>query len=136
MKKSIIWILLVILVAGVSFWCGTIYQKSQAHTTLAGQFSGRLGRTGSGGGVTAGQIISTDANGITIQLQNGSSQIVLVSNRTQINKMTSGALKDLSVGTNVIVTGTANSDGSLTAQSVQIRPAGFIPPTGSAVTSP
>jgi hypothetical protein len=36
--------------------------------------------------------------------------------------MTTGAISDLTIGTQVSVTGTANGDGSITAKSVQIKP--------------
>jgi len=37
-------------------------------------------------------------------------------------KAAQGSMSDLSIGENVTVTGVTNSDGSITAQSVQVRP--------------
>jgi hypothetical protein len=145
MNKKIVWVIVAfIIVGGGSFYGGMAYAKSQ--TPARGQFAGlaggagRTGARGAGGGFTTGQVISAGNGSITIQEQSGSTEIVLVSSSTSILKSTSGSLSDLTPGTTVVVTGTANSDGSLTAQSVQIRPAGangpMIPAGGSAPTTP
>jgi hypothetical protein len=81
----------------------------------------------------AGQVLSKDANGITVQLMNNvpggnstststGSKIVIISGSTAISKYDAGTSADLAVGQQVVVTGTDNSDGSVTAQNVQIRP--------------
>ena len=87
---------------------------------------GRFG--GAGSGFISGQILSKDANGITVEMhsgaqgQSGGSKIVLLSSSTQVMETAEGSAEDLSVGDQVTVMGTTNTDGSVTAQSVQIRP--------------
>ena len=137
-KKIIAGIVAVVLVGG-SFYAGMVYGKSITPARGqfgTGQFMGNAAgmggtRTGMGGGLTAGEIISKDATSITIKMQDGSTKLVLIGSTTQILKTTEGSSGDLSVGTTVAVTGTANSDGSVTGQSVQIRPAGSVPLGGT-----
>lgn len=131
-KNSVlITVILVILVGAAAFFGGMQFQKSQNRSQFAGQFgaNGRGGnrqfgpRTGANGGAVVGQILSTDANSITVKMQDGSSKIVLLSGSTSINKQATGSVSDLKTGDRVAVFGTANSDGSVTAQSVQLNPA-------------
>jgi hypothetical protein len=133
MKKSALTTILVILaivIAGGSFYGGVMYAKSQSATSATAAraaFAGRGGRTGgtAGAGFVTGSVIAKDASSITLQLpNNGGSKIIFYSASTQIGKFTSGTSDDLANGTAVMVTGTTNSDGSVTAQSIQIRPAG------------
>ena len=123
-----------IIVGGGAFYAGMSYaagsQKTPSQSGFsggAGGFAGRTGaRGGAGGGFTAGTIVSSGQGTISIQQQNGSStEIVLVGQSTQILKTVAGSASDLSVGTTVTITGTSNSDGSMTANEIQIRPAGM-----------
>ena len=139
MNKNIIaGIVGVVVIVGAAFYGGMVYGKSSSPARgqfSNGQLTGRpdgaagMGVRGgmNGGGFTAGEILSKDESSITIKMQDGSTKIVLVGSSTQIMKSTTGSSDDLTTGTNVTVTGTANSDGSITAESVQIRPAGSIP---------
>ena len=68
----------------------------------------------------SGEIIGSDDKSVTVKLQDGSSKIVLLSDSAQINKASVGAKEDLKTGENIVVFGTTNSDGSVTAQSIQI----------------
>jgi hypothetical protein len=90
------------------------------------QFGGTQGssRAGMGrfGGAAQGEIIAKDDTSITVKLQDGGSRIVYLSASTTVARSTEGNLSDLTVGENVIVFGSAGSDGTVTAQSVQIRP--------------
>jgi hypothetical protein len=123
-----------LVIAGGSFYGGMAYAKSttpsRGQFTANGQFAGATGANRTGmrtGGFTAGQILSKDATSITIKMQDGSTKIILIGSSTQIMKTSTGSQDDLAAGTEVTVTGSANSDGSITAQSVQIRPAGALP---------
>ncbi|MDE1945374.1 MAG: hypothetical protein KGI03_03840, partial [Patescibacteria group bacterium] len=54
----------------------------------------------------------------------GSTEIVLVATSTPIMKVVAGSTADLTVGADIAAHGSGNGDGSFTASSVQIRPAG------------
>ena len=132
MKKIIPIVVAVIVVGGICFYVGTkVGESSAVSARQAGSQSFRTGgglgggRTGGGiqsGSFTGGSIISKDDKSMTVSLQNGSSKIVLFSTSTSVMKTAQGTLNDLAAGEEVTVMGGANSDGSITAQSVQIRP--------------
>jgi hypothetical protein len=145
-NKFVISLVLSILVAGgLGFYGGMIYGKQQASQAGNGRLAeangargqgffagaagagpgGTAGRLGNGaGGFSNGEIVSKDATSATLKLADGGSKIVLFSSSTRIGKTTDGTMEDLTAGTNVMVNGTANQDGSITASNIQIRPAG------------
>jgi hypothetical protein len=130
-------IIAVVIIGGGSFYAGMSYGAGHAS---AASGNGRFGATmntafGSGanggagfrgarqnGGFVGGDILSKDDKSITIKMRDGGSKIVFVSGTTEVMKAVSGSLADLSLGAQVTVMGTANQDGSVSAQSVQIRP--------------
>jgi hypothetical protein len=136
-----------IVVGGGSFYFGMKYGTASSATAQSSGYANentsggtrgaggaRGQRGGAGGGFVSGDIIAVDNTGMTIQLRNSGGQgsstptegtgskIVLFDASTQVMKTAQGSLKDLTVGEQVTTTGTANSDGSVTAQSIQIRP--------------
>jgi len=135
-NNILIMILIAVIFVGVGFFTGTKYQQSQTRaqrTQLAGQFGNRgaggvggVGGTGRTGGFRGGQvlgdIISVDSKTITVKLADGSSKIILFSDTTSINQASTATVSDLKVGSKVSAFGTANSDGSVTAQSIQLNP--------------
>jgi len=135
MKKTVIIIVIVAVVCGVGgFFGGMVYGKS---TKSSSQFArgmqdgGNFAADGqtktgnrTGGNITNGEIISKDAKSITIKTADGSSKIVLFSGSTEVGKFTTTTTDVLNVGENVMVSASANSDGSLTAKSIQVRTAG------------
>ena len=105
--------------------CSIVKGKIRDQQLAVRTFQTRVNRTGGGGNFISGSIISEDSTSITLQLAgNAGSKIIFYSGYNSNWKMASGTASDLSTGTNVSVTGTTNSDGSVTAQSIQIRPAG------------
>jgi hypothetical protein len=141
---------IVLAVGGGSFYGGMKYEQSQSP---AAKFANRANggfqqgntsstRSGSsrvnGGGMAIGEIISKDATGITIKLRTGGSKIILMSGSTEMTKQTEGTADDLATGKQVSVTGTANSDGSISAQSIQIMSSSTMPtiPGGSGTQPP
>ena len=139
MKKTIPILLILILAVGIgAFYGGMKYNQSKnplsrfsnqnfqnmtpAQRQQLLQRNGTNTRAGANGtNFISGQIISKDNNSLTIKMPDGSSKIVFFSNSTEISKSASGTPDDLTVGTTVSANGSANQDGSITAQSIQIR---------------
>jgi hypothetical protein len=136
MNKTIALIIGVVLIAGGSFYAGVKYNQSSAKSGARnfqtfggaqGQFAGRrgTGANAAGAGFLTGTIIAKDDKSITVKSRDGGSKIVFVGNSTMVMKAATGSIVDLSIGQDVTTTGSVNSDGSVTASSVQIRPAGM-----------
>ena len=152
MKKTLLTVLAVaVVVGGGAFYGGMKYAQGRisqgfwegmANINLSGQSpsgqgglrGGRAGTTGTDGGFTAGEIIAKDDKSITVKLRDGlsgqgGSKIVFFSDATEISKFANGAAADLEIGKSVSLSGKANSHGSITAQSIQLRPMPVSTPT-------
>ncbi len=124
----IITIIIALVVGVAAFYGGMQYQKNQNANIGTRQFmmggqNGQMGqRRGSfqGSRPVNGEIVSQDANSITVKMRDGSSKIINLSDKTTINKASEGTKADLKTGENVTAFGTTNSDGSVTAQNVSI----------------
>lgn len=137
-KVVAIAVIAVIAVGAGSFYGGTIYEKSRLEKQglirssnisdrmqKGGQRAtpGGFNRGGENGEFVAGEIISKDEKSITVKTKDGGSKIVFFSDSTQIGKTTQGSSVDLNNKQEVVINGQSNSDGSIVAQNIQIRPA-------------
>jgi hypothetical protein len=84
----------------------------------SGLFAGPGGRNG--GNMVSGSIIAADSTSITVKTGNGSTKIILVSGSTSISLVAAGSIADLKTGENVVVTGSANDDGTVTAANIRL----------------
>ncbi len=147
MKKVLPIIIALIIIGGGAFYGGMKYSQSKALQGFVredfeelrnlspeerqqrfqemgaagvGFIGGRMAdRTDSG--FANGEIISKDEQSITIELRDGGSKIVFYSDSTEVSKFTSGTSDDLEIGKSVTINGTANEDGSITAELIQLR---------------
>jgi hypothetical protein len=103
-------------------------QTAVRDSTRTGGFGGGRGM-GANGGFLAGTVAAKDATSITINTRDGSSHIVILTPSTSVSKSVNGALTDVSVGSTIMVSGTSNSDGSVSAANIQLRPAMPAAPT-------
>ena len=128
MKNNTILIAIIaaLVFGGGGFFAGQQYQKNQRMTGQSDR-SGNPGQRRFGGQngnnrPVAGEILNADDKSITVKMMDGSSKIVLLSDKTQINKAATASKSDLKTGEKVAVFGSENSDGSLTAASIQLNP--------------
>jgi len=121
-----------IIFALAGFAAGIEYQKRKllSKSSNTQNFPGGNGnqasintrqRGGLQGGMAAGDVIAKNANSITLKMRDGSSRIVFFSDSTQITKQVAGTLDDVIIGSSVMIQGTSNSDGSITAQVISLR---------------
>lgn len=125
MNNKILAVVGIIIIAGISFFAGTQYQKSKTTSSFQGQGGQRgnfMQRSGQNFRPVKGEIISKDGNSITVKLADGGSKIIIVSGKTVYSKSSNGSKEDLKTGDKVMAIGSENSNGSITAQDIQINP--------------
>jgi len=140
-KKAWITVVVVaVVVGGAAFWGGMTYAASKTTASTASRFAagtagfagrtGAAGFSGAAGGGTVGTVVQVGSGSFTVQLPTSTSttattgtKIVLVDSATEIDELEAVPVSNLQVGQSVTVAGTSNSDGSVTASSVMIRPA-------------
>jgi flagellar basal body-associated protein FliL len=126
-KSLIITVVVALAVGAIGFFGGMKYSQSRRGAAFR-QFANGQGFTQRDGSGTnrngfrpvSGEIIATDDNSITVKLPDGSSKIVIISDETQINKADTASKDDLTNGQTVAVFGQENSDGTVSAQNIQI----------------
>ena len=135
MKKALPVIVLLIIVGGGSFYGGMKYADSKAAAGAAARRSGSFAQNGggafgnrrgggqAGAGFVNGEVIAIDGASLTVKLRDGGSKIIFFSTSTKITETIDGTADDLKVGENISINGSANADGSVTAQNIQLRPA-------------
>lgn len=133
-------ILIGVIALGAGFFGGMQYQKSQVPSFQFGngvngqnfrqgmmnggsQQNNQTGRMmGRGNGAVRGEIINADDKTITVKLTDGSTKLVLIGSGSTVSQSVTATVKDLTVGKQVAVFGTANTDGSVTAQTLELNP--------------
>jgi Domain of unknown function (DUF5666) len=141
-KQWVTLVVVAVVFAGGGFFGGMKYQASKTPAPAArfggaggaGAFAGRRlgGGAGGAGSFVSGSVLSVNGTSITVKNMAGGSQIAILAPSTQYRKAVDGSSSDVTVGSIVTITGTTNSDGSLTAQSVQIRAATSTQPSTQA----
>lgn len=124
--------LIVIGVGAMAFFGGMKYQESiSPGARLAGFANGGTRAVGmrtngqqSRMGIrpVSGEILSSDEDSLTVKIQDGGSKIVLYTEKTTINKASVAEKSDVKTGEKVMIIGTENTDGSMTAQNIQLNP--------------
>ncbi len=120
--QIIISVIALSVVAGGAFYGGMFYKGSQIPQRNSQRAGVNGARFQTGASFVNGTVLSMDNQSIAVKGRDGSSRIVFYSGTTEVGKFVNGATSDLKNGENITVTGKVNSDGSITAQSIQIRP--------------
>jgi len=136
--KIILGIVIALALAGGSFFGGTVYGKSQAQADLQTRFAaGRTGAFPGGlaqgqangtrtnqGSMLIGEIKSVTADTLIVTDRDNNKITVKVADTTLIEKNMSVKVTDLAAGETVVISGNKAADGTITARSLQVAPAG------------
>lgn len=124
-KKTIAIIIAALICLGVGFFAGIKYQGSRKSKDMPdniqqgtlpngkGSINGRAGSAGNQ--PVSGEITSIDNGSITVKTQDGGSKIVTLSSSTAVKIANEGSISDLTEGDTVVVNGTTDSNGTLSA---------------------
>lgn len=123
-KNLIISVVSSIIMLALGFFGGIQYQRNKL-SKFSNNFPGngmrnQMGQRSGGFNQVRGTVLSKDEKSLTVKLQDNSSKIILMTDSTQINKVDKGVLDDIKVGEEISVFGNTNSDGSVTANNVQV----------------
>jgi len=124
-------IITAVIALAIGFAAGYFIHTSSAKTLAGGTFartggstfSGTRGGAANGAGFLTGTVAAKDSGSITLNTRDGSSHVVLITPATTVSKSVTGSQSDVAVGSTIIVSGTTNSDGSVVASLIQLRPA-------------
>jgi hypothetical protein len=128
-NSVIIMVVVAVLVGGAAFYGGMQFQKTQRGVAFGANgmrrfgAQGGIGAGGSGGigsRAVRGEVLSNDGKTVTVKLADGSTKLILVSSTTVITEATKASDSALIQGKQVMVFGTDNADGSVSAQNVSI----------------
>ena len=122
MKNNIV-ILIAVLCLASGFGGGYFfknYQVEKMRPNFGNQINDRqrngLGPQTGFGGMVTGEIIAQDEKTITVKIQDGSTKMVIFGDSTMYSKTQTAEKSELSVGNQVRIFGTVNSNGSITAR--------------------
>ncbi len=131
-KQLVLSCIVTLLIGAGAFYSGMQYEHAHQPTQNVSQRgnSGRggpsdRGRGGANGGFVSGEVLKKDGQSLTLTLRDGGSKIVFFASSTTVGKMAPGVIDDVGERAQVMVSGTQNSDGSMTATNIQIRPPGM-----------
>ncbi|MCF7860118.1 hypothetical protein K9M09_00655 [Patescibacteria group bacterium] len=143
-KQLAFFLVIVIIVAAISFYSGRM-SAAKIGTNTFNNYAGQadrmgaavngqgavMGRAGAGTGTAranmlSGEIMSKDENSLTVKLPDGGSKIVFFSPTTVINQLSTSTLEALNIGQNIVANGNLNSDGSLSALTIESRADGSL----------
>jgi hypothetical protein len=139
---TLTWVLVALVIAGLGFLGGIITQKhvggtsstSATTTGAAARFANRTGANaggtagggggGFGGGATVGTVTLVDGKNVYVTTTNGNVVKVVTNGGSQLSKTDTATIKDIAPGSTVVVRGTTNADGTVTATTLTVSPAG------------
>jgi hypothetical protein len=123
---ALVGVVLLGTVLGAGFYVGR--RSARSNATPVGR---RITLPGGHGAV--GKIQLIEGTTITLQTRDGAMQIILTDNQTRIErgltKTTKLTLRDLKIGDQIIVVGTSNAQGQITAKLIRVLATSALTPT-------
>jgi hypothetical protein len=131
-REYLIFGVALIVVGAIGFASGVAWKAPPGSAGDGGRGAGQFSRTGDratgartfqdAGGFASGEVIAKDDTTLTVKLPSGGTRIVFYTGATPFLVSATGSPADVKIGENVLVSGSQNPDGSVSAQSIQVRP--------------